>query len=318
MMMHDMMGGGMWGMGLVGILVVLVLVLAAAALIKYLFSNERRTIMNPFFSLAVTIVGMSLSVSARAQSGDPGRGERLFRACAPCHSLENNRSMTGPSLADLWNRKAGSIASFRRYSPALKDSGIVWDEKTLDAWIADPQHFIPGNTMTFPGLKDARQRTDLLAFLKEATEPGRAPSTMGQRGGGHMGGMMGMMGGGAVPNLKKLDPDDRVQAIAHCHDTYRVTTADGKTRDFWERNLRFKDRRERRRSAERRTGAGAGRHDGRPGRRDLCGARGNQRVYRGPMLKCLAAARWSPARRCRPHARSIPKIAYRLLTAAVL
>lgn len=53
-----------------------------------------------------------------------------------------------------------------------------------------------------------------------------------------MGGMM--MGGGAVPNLKKIDPEDRVERIGHCGDTYKVTTADGKTRDFWERNLRFK------------------------------------------------------------------------------
>lgn len=56
-----------------------------------------------------------------------------------------------------------------------------------------------------------------------------------------MGGMMGgMMGGGAVPNLKRLAPEDRVQAITYCEDTYRVTTADGETREFWERNLRFK------------------------------------------------------------------------------
>ena len=51
--------------------------------------------------------------------------------------------------------------------------------------------------------------------------------------------MMGM-GGGSVPNLKQLDPEDRVQSIDHCGDTYKVTTADGKVRDFWERNLRFK------------------------------------------------------------------------------
>jgi cytochrome c len=52
---------------------------------------------------------------------------------------------------------------------------------------------------------------------------------------------MGMMGGaGSVPNLKKLDPEDRVQSIQYCADTYSVTTADGKTRQFWERNLRFK------------------------------------------------------------------------------
>ena len=49
-----------------------------------------------------------------------------------------------------------------------------------------------------------------------------------------------MMGGGQVPNLKQLDPEDRVRSINHCGDTYKVATADGKTRDFWERNLRFK------------------------------------------------------------------------------
>lgn len=52
--------------------------------------------------------------------------------------------------------------------------------------------------------------------------------------------MAGMMGGGGAPNLKKLDLQDRVKAISHGNDTYRVTTADGKTRDVWERNLRFK------------------------------------------------------------------------------
>jgi cytochrome c len=197
--------------------------------------------MNPFYRTATAAIGMlALAAPAWAQTGDASRGERLFRACAPCHSLEPNRNMTGPSLTELWNRKAGGLASFPRYSPALKGSGIIWDDKTLDAWLADPQYVVPGNTITFPGLKDGRQRADLLAFLKDATRPGQAPAATAQRGGGPMGGMMGMMGGGAVPNLKKLDPDERVQAIAHCRDTYRVTTADGKTRDFWERNLRFK------------------------------------------------------------------------------
>jgi len=52
--------------------------------------------------------------------------------------------------------------------------------------------------------------------------------------------MGGMRGGGSVPNLRKLDLQDRVQTIRYCGDTYKVTTADGKTREFWERNLRFK------------------------------------------------------------------------------
>jgi cytochrome c len=57
--------------------------------------------------------------------------------------------------------------------------------------------------------------------------------------GGMMGGMGGMMGGGRDPNLKTLEPNKRVKAITYCHDTYRVATADGKIRHFWERNLRF-------------------------------------------------------------------------------
>jgi len=189
----------------------------------------------PLVAIAALML-MALPYLAMAEPGNPTRGERMYRACVACHSLEPNRNMTGPSLAEIWNRKSGSLASFPRYSPALKSAGIVWNDDTLDEWIKDPQHFIPGNTMTFQGMKDARQRADLLAFLKDATQPGRAPRTA--QGDNQMGGMM--MGGGAVPNLKKLDPEDRVQSINHCGDTYKVATADGKIRDFWERNLRFK------------------------------------------------------------------------------
>jgi cytochrome c len=192
--------------------------------------------MNRVQSIAMVMLTLIvLPHRAVAQPDNATRGERMYRACVACHSLEPNRNMTGPSLAEIWSRKSGSLASFPRYSPALKSAGIIWTDDTLDEWIKDPQHFIPGNTMTFPGMKDARQRADLLAFLKDATQPGRAPKTA--RGGNQMGMMM---GGGAVPNLKTLDPQARVQSIHHCGDTYKVATADGKVRDFWERNLRFK------------------------------------------------------------------------------
>ena len=184
--------------------------------------------------LVVAIVVVAQSAAAWAADGNSARGQRAFGACAACHSLEPDKSVTGPSLSGLWNRKAGDLASFARFSDAVKSSGVVWNDKTLDAWITDPQHLIPGNQMTFPGIKDGQQRADLLAFLKDATQPGRAPASA-QRGG-----QMGMMRGAAVPNLKKLDPDDRVQAISYCGDSYRVTTADGKTHVFWERNLRLK------------------------------------------------------------------------------
>jgi cytochrome c len=188
--------------------------------------------------LAIAAVAtIALLSPALAQSGDAARGQQNFRACTPCHSLALDRNMTGPTLADLWGRKAGGLSSFERYSEALKASGIIWDDRSLDGWLTDPDQMVPDNEMPFNGIKDARARADLLAFLKEATKPG-APPQMAQQGG--MGGMGGMMGGGPDQNLRKLEPAIQVKAITYCHDTYRVTTADGKTRAFWERNLRFK------------------------------------------------------------------------------
>lgn len=192
--------------------------------------------MKGTYVIALAIL-LTLDASAFAAEGSPARGQRIFGACAACHSLQPDQNMTGPSLADVWNRKAGGLESFSRYSPALKSASIVWNDKTLDEWINSPQHMIPGNQMTFDGIKDATQRADLLAFLKEATKKGG--SQMAQQS-GPMGGMSGMTGGGKAPNLKKIFSAQRVQAITYCKDTYTVTTANGQQRKFWERNLRLK------------------------------------------------------------------------------
>jgi cytochrome c len=176
-------------------------------------------------------VALACSVSpVLAAEGDAARGRQAYRACAACHSLAPDRNMTGPSLAGLWDRKTGSLSSFERYSPALKAADIVWNEASLDPWLADPAGMVPGNRMTFPGIKNGQIRADLIAFLKEASGAGRAAEPS----------MRGMMGGGPAPNLRRLEPGQRVQAITFCRDTYRVTTADGAVHEFWERNLRFK------------------------------------------------------------------------------
>ena len=96
--------------------------------------------------------------------GDVARGEKRFEECVACHALEKGKESVGPDLHGVFGRKAGEAADFR-YSPALKRSGIVWSEQTIDTFIADPQGVIPGNRMPFAGIPDAPARADLIAYL---------------------------------------------------------------------------------------------------------------------------------------------------------
>ena len=110
--------------------------------------------MNGSHTAALAVLAsFAIASQSFAAEGNPATGERVFGACTACHSLRPDQNMTGPSLADLWNRKAGTLASFSRYSPAMKSANIEWNDKTLDEWITDPQHVVPGNQMTFAGVK---------------------------------------------------------------------------------------------------------------------------------------------------------------------
>lgn len=99
---------------------------------------------------------------ARAQ--DAAAGKQVFAQCAACHSIDGTNG-AGPSLQGIDGRKAGIFPGFR-YSRALKNAGYAWDAKMLDAYIADPQKALPGNVMPFSGVPDAKQRADLIAYLK--------------------------------------------------------------------------------------------------------------------------------------------------------
>src|SRR6478736_4722908 len=95
--------------------------------------------------LAATLFFCLLGPVGFAAEDDVALGARAFRACAACHSVEANRNMTGPSLTEVWNRKAGSLSSFPRYSDAMKSSGVVWNAETLDAYLKNLTEFMPGN-----------------------------------------------------------------------------------------------------------------------------------------------------------------------------
>jgi len=165
-------------------------------------------------------------------AGDPARGATIFQACAACHATTPGEHMTGPSLANVWGRKAGTVEGFLRYSDAMGHVDFVWTEDRLDRWLANPESLIPGTSMTFAGLRDGKARQDVIAYLKAVSE-NKAPRA---QGGGGM--MMNMRP--SREDLKKAPPEGQVTALGRCRDTYTVKTADGKVNKVWEFNLRFK------------------------------------------------------------------------------
>lgn len=180
---------------------------------------NRLAVFRPVFFVALVMV----APAAQPQS-DAQRGAQAFKTCVACHTLEPKRHLTGPSLANLIGRKAGTASNFLRYSDALKRSGVVWNETTLDSWLKDPDKFIPGNDMAFPGIKDDKTRRELIAYLKAVDTSPDVQRAASPR----------------MANLKKAKPDSIVKSLRHCGDTYFVSTSDGNEYKLWEFNLRLK------------------------------------------------------------------------------
>ena len=93
--------------------------------------------------------------------------------------MDPGKNLVGPSLSAVIGRKAGTEAGYS-YSPAMKQANIVWDAKSLDAYLTDPQKVVPGNKMPFPGLKSDHDRNDVIAYL--ASQGGGAPAATAQGG----------------------------------------------------------------------------------------------------------------------------------------
>lgn len=104
-----------------------------------------------------------LSVTSAAKAADVARGETLYEGCQDCHSLDKND--VGPKHRGVFGRKAGSVPDYE-YSASLRSSGIIWNEFSLDKWLANPQGFVPGAKM-FYHLAEPEDRADVIAFLRE-------------------------------------------------------------------------------------------------------------------------------------------------------
>jgi cytochrome c len=99
--------------------------------------------------------------------GDAKAGEAVYSRCLGCHAVEYNR--TGPKHCGLLGRRAGTAPGYESYSSAMKASKLVWDERTLERFLADPMKTVPGTTMTYAGVPDPKDRADLIAYLGKQT-----------------------------------------------------------------------------------------------------------------------------------------------------
>ena len=115
-------------------------------------------------ALAAALIAAA-GAQALAAAGDARRGEEIYSRCLACHALEYDR--TGPRHCGLFGRRAGSVPGFA-YSDAMRRSRIVWNDATLERFIADPLKTVPGTAMGYAGVKDRRERADLIAYLHNA------------------------------------------------------------------------------------------------------------------------------------------------------
>ena len=113
--------------------------------------------------ISVVAVAQPAAPAAKTSAGDAAHGKALYQACAACHSIDEND--VGPKHRGVVGRRAGSVADYA-YSPALRRSGITWDEATLDRWLVNPSALVPGTKMFFK-IDDAQARADLIAYLKQ-------------------------------------------------------------------------------------------------------------------------------------------------------
>ena len=112
---------------------------------------------------------VALASSAALADGDPEQGAKVFNKCKACHVANEEKNRVGPHLVGIVGRPAASVQDYK-YSAAMAESGIVWDEEMLDQYLANPKDVVPGGKMAFIGLRDEEDREDVIAYLKSVAQ----------------------------------------------------------------------------------------------------------------------------------------------------
>jgi len=121
--------------------------------------------------MMMTVVTLGV-IAAPAMAADPAAGEKAFAVCKACHKVgEGAKNGLGPMLNGVVGQAAGSVEGYN-YSEAMKTSGLTWDEANLAGFLKNPKAKIPGNKMTFAGVKDDTKLVDIIAYLGQFNADG--------------------------------------------------------------------------------------------------------------------------------------------------
>ena len=112
----------------------------------------------------IIIILSVLMLTSVAHADNKISGEKVFKRCVSCHSF--TKTKIGPPLGNIFDKKAGSVKGFK-YSKAMKNSDIIWNDCTLDKFLKKPRKHIKGTKMRFSGLKKKSHRDALIKYLKE-------------------------------------------------------------------------------------------------------------------------------------------------------